>query len=534
MAIKLLPDLETQQRIADAIEEIANKVAGKEDYLKKYFANVKDFGAVGDGVTNDTQAFRDAEDSLPEDGGGIYIPSGTYIVAHRVLKQNITIFGDGESSVLKTQDSSEELDTDCPLRLLADYGHVKDIKIDGNASGNPQIDTMAKASYHDGIGIYANFCIVENVITDNVLGHSIIVWNRGFPLEEIPVGARHHNSIRYCIIKDTNGVQMRNSVDFASTEDVGIGEGYDQNINHNNEIVGCKLLGKNNIVIHTGWDVLIYGNFVKGGIGLHTNCRRVMIENNHVTDTISVQGGLADDVDERRSRDVSIIGNLCYGNTSGRNITANRADRVLISNNQCHNSVGEAIASLSTKDIIITNNFIHGHTSHGIFIQNSEDVNIEGNDINCKLTISGTGVGINVIETSSNINIQGNKIYGGAGRGIIVSSGVSDVVISDNDINDVSNRGVLIYPDNTVFKNNIINHPTQSNYAVWLYGNGIKFINNVGKDIHNFITLQNDCANTIIMGNVVNLAGAFIQSQKEDTIRVNNVINDVFEADGGL
>ncbi|HEY0430172.1 MAG TPA: carboxypeptidase regulatory-like domain-containing protein [Pyrinomonadaceae bacterium] len=43
------------------------------------FINLRDFGAVGDGETNDSQALQDALDSLAESGGGtLFIPAGRY------------------------------------------------------------------------------------------------------------------------------------------------------------------------------------------------------------------------------------------------------------------------------------------------------------------------------------------------------------------------------------------------------------------------------------------------------------------------
>ena len=42
------------------------------------FANVLDFGAVGDGITNNTTAFQAAVDSLKNIGGTVLIPSGTF------------------------------------------------------------------------------------------------------------------------------------------------------------------------------------------------------------------------------------------------------------------------------------------------------------------------------------------------------------------------------------------------------------------------------------------------------------------------
>jgi hypothetical protein len=51
--------------------------------------NVTDFGAAGDGVVDDSAAFQNALDSLPESGGAVLVPPGTYL-----LRSTIYI-GDG-------------------------------------------------------------------------------------------------------------------------------------------------------------------------------------------------------------------------------------------------------------------------------------------------------------------------------------------------------------------------------------------------------------------------------------------------------
>lgn len=73
--------------------------------------NVKDFGAVGDGVTDDAQSIRDCIDACYEAGGGtVYIPAGTYrlvtgrdlpntdnavMKVHVPLRSGVTVAGDG-------------------------------------------------------------------------------------------------------------------------------------------------------------------------------------------------------------------------------------------------------------------------------------------------------------------------------------------------------------------------------------------------------------------------------------------------------
>jgi hypothetical protein len=65
--------------------------------------NVLDFGAVGDGVTNDTAAIQSAFDAAAANGGGVVsFPPGTYIVVESVLiGSNTTVIGAGRSSLIK-------------------------------------------------------------------------------------------------------------------------------------------------------------------------------------------------------------------------------------------------------------------------------------------------------------------------------------------------------------------------------------------------------------------------------------------------
>ena len=64
-----------------------------------------EFGAVGDGVTDNTTAIQTAINCLPE-GGRLFIPRGVYLTAPLNIKSNITIELDEGATLLGTPDRS--------------------------------------------------------------------------------------------------------------------------------------------------------------------------------------------------------------------------------------------------------------------------------------------------------------------------------------------------------------------------------------------------------------------------------------------
>ncbi|EMI43499.1 glycoside hydrolase family 28 protein [Rhodopirellula sp. SWK7] len=67
--------------------------------------NVRDFGAIGDGTSHDTQAVQATLDACATEGGGIVrVPPGNYVIGTITLKSNITLSLDHGAALLGSQD----------------------------------------------------------------------------------------------------------------------------------------------------------------------------------------------------------------------------------------------------------------------------------------------------------------------------------------------------------------------------------------------------------------------------------------------
>jgi hypothetical protein len=66
--------------------------------------NVMDYGAIGDGTTDDTVAVQNTINAANTAGGGIaYFPKGTYLVSTLVYAANVTLQGQGKNGALVSQ-----------------------------------------------------------------------------------------------------------------------------------------------------------------------------------------------------------------------------------------------------------------------------------------------------------------------------------------------------------------------------------------------------------------------------------------------
>ena len=125
-------------------------------YLCDRFAdtiNVMDFGAKGDGVTDDQPSIQAAFDMASSNGKTVYIPAGTYNISRMLtFYSGVAVIGDNKNSIIKRAYETWDDSGGNPHTLMAnispisgeDYAH--DIVMHG-------ITFDAQGSTYDGIGL---------------------------------------------------------------------------------------------------------------------------------------------------------------------------------------------------------------------------------------------------------------------------------------------------------------------------------------------------------------------------------------------
>jgi hypothetical protein len=383
------------------------------------FVSVKDFGAVGNGVADDTAAIQAALDA----NLAVYIPAGSYKVSAQLdLQSGSTLFGDGSASEITCANG----DISIIYGLSTDNCTVRNIKVNVTVAGT----TAYTGAVHFET---SENCLIENVEIEGVS------W-AGVYLE----------ASSYCRVTGVYAHDFRGTVQ--DSADVCVYRASLHNVIDGNHLFGNgwhgilvqepvagqlplkNVLSNNRIGAHKTYGIAVYSVAV-GGSDVFAQIVGNIIED---IDGATLSGNAGAGIYIQGCGGVAITGNsirncclstssltLAPGGISISNLQAGLSPCSVSGNTitNIKNYYGITVAS-SQGGVSITGNAIKldtnaAATSVGIYINAASNCTVTSNSINLPNALAGVGIFVfaNGVDTSNTV-VTGNTIRGGTFAGV--------------------------------------------------------------------------------------------------------------------
>lgn len=417
--------------------------------------NVRDFGAVGDGITDDRLAIQAAiDDAVANDRGGIFFPSGTYRVSRPEIPgerwsldlNGVTDFmvaGEGAKSVVKLVDTTAAT-SDWHVFILRNNCRrvvFKYLVVDGNRTGLTDPDEQSHGiEVEDGTeDLTIDHCILRDCFGDGVrlLGRAPTGENvRRVRIESCLFQTNNRSGlgiqraleqiiVAHCFFDATVSDQ---SIDFEPTGSDAptdlIIEGCI--INHTNRGPAVTLSGI------SGPEPLVRAKFsnniVLGGQVFCTDVAQLTIQDNVVLITDAFARNRIPVQVQRGGDAVLITGNLLVSEDaetteviSVSEVNQRQVSRAMIVSNLCFARSGNGIRVVSSNDVAVEANMVvaTGSCTQGILVQaetsDVDHVSIRNNNITVKGQGSVWVTGIRFAASAQGIghvSVIGNSING--------------------------------------------------------------------------------------------------------------------------
>jgi polygalacturonase len=398
--------------------------------------NVKAYGAVGDGVTDDTDAIQDTVDAVSAKGGGtVIIPQGTYLI--RGDDGTGADYENGGIRITSSMRISLDANTVIKIKTSSKQGYrgfnvmnTSDVYIQGGkivGERDTHIVGVPPGEFGHGIRVLNSERIfISNIEISNCWGDGIVTAVNNTPdiCRDIHItNVKCLNNRRQgCSIVSGDGVYITNS-EFSNTNGTAPQAGIDLEANPGFEIV-------KNVVIK---GCMFRANYT--GVLMGYICENIVISDNFILESYNSGIEITNTTKGVTIAD-NIIDNDYSGTTNGIIITG-ASSQIKIANNIIRNILnGAGIGSFAA----------------------SYDVSISGNEI------YDANFGISFSTASPyNYSVIGNRFHDIIAQTIFPASGVPllNSTLRENDFYDLSNDCIYGRMTNVQIINNRLRNVTR-------------------------------------------------------------------------
>jgi len=371
--------------------------------------NVKDFGAKGDGQTDDTDAIQAAIDAAYKAGGGrVYLPTGEYRVSGGdeasdgalIIKSNVYMAGDGMGeTVIKLVDGWDQKLTGIVRSANGeethDYG-ISDLTIDGN-----QDHTEGEVD-----GFYTGYIPEVDGADYNVT------------VERVEI--REVSRYAFDPHEQTINLTIRDSVAHDNGKDGFVGDfqidgTFENNLSYDN--------GRHGFNLTTSSHDIVFRNNVAYGNGANGLVIQRNSEDRPLPYNIQVEGG-------------------AFHDNGGEGVLIKMSSDVTLQGAEIYNNGAAGVRVQGAENVQILDNYIHDNAQNGA----NAEVLLDAYD-------DTGGASGNYYETL-NVTVQGNTIVGSANStyGVLERTDGTDYsTVSDNSISGTQRGTVLLGGEHSTF-----------------------------------------------------------------------------------
>ena len=229
--------------------------------------SVKDFGCVGDGVTNDTANFQEAITAAENAGASLYIPDGIYkTTATLTITKRLHLYGEGAKVSIISSSALEALLVATPVGYANTFSYFHDFGIDPAVAGGGTSGFVCRLA-----AAGANYAYMSNFIIERVYIGDFSSYGMVFDNNVANTDGFSTFTVRRCWI--SNGLNLNKIGDSCNIEENTITDGATVRTNHTGNRVGVLYTGlsgarqgvlrSNNITTSGGAIAAIYSEQIR-------------------------------------------------------------------------------------------------------------------------------------------------------------------------------------------------------------------------------------------------------------------------------